>query len=76
MEKFFHPSHPARIISTVTSECGKSSFLTDLILKMVKYFGKNYLYAPSIHQNIYLKQNKCFSKYSPIESNKIQYNPI
>ena len=54
MEKFLYPQDPVRCIITGPRECGKSTFLTDLILNniddMIKY--------TSIHQvfiKIYIK---------------------
>ena len=48
------------------SECGKSVFLTNLILKIINEYDKIYIYSPSFHQDLYQKLFKCFSKYIPI----------
>ena len=66
MEKFLYPSHPVRCIITGPSECGKSEFLTNLILNIINEYDKIYIYSPSIHQELYQKLIKCFSNYIPI----------
>ena len=66
MEKFLYPKHPVRCIITGPSECGKSVFLTNLILKIIKEYDKKYIYSPSLHQDLYQKLIKCFSNYIPI----------
>ena len=66
MEKFLYPSHPVRCIITGPSECGKSSFLTNLILNNINEYDKVYIYSPSLHQDLYQKLIKCFSNYIPI----------
>ena len=55
MEKFLYPNHPARVIITGPSECGKSVFLTNLILNIINEYDKIYIYSPSLHQNLYQK---------------------
>ena len=47
MEKFLYPNHPARCILTGPSECGKSVFLTNLILNIVNEYDKKYLQSIS-----------------------------
>ena len=37
MEKFLYPSHPVRCTITGPSECGKSVFLTNLVLNNNEY---------------------------------------
>ena len=69
MEKFFYPNHPVRCIITGPSECGKSVFLTNLILNIINEYDKIYIYSPSLHQNLYGKLIKYFNNYVPI--NKI-----
>ena len=66
MEKFIYPNHPVRCIITGPSECGKSVFLTKLILNIINEYDKIYIYSPSLHQDLYPKLIKCFSNYIPI----------
>ena len=66
MEKVLYPKHPIRCIITGPSECGKSVFLTNLILKIINEYDKIYIYSPSLHQELYQKLIKCFSNYIPI----------
>ena len=66
MEKFLYPSQPVRCIITGPSECGKSVFLTSLILNIINEYDKIYIYSPSLHQDLYQKLIKCFSIYIPI----------
>ena len=66
MEKILYPSHPVRCIITGPSECGKSYFLTNLILNIINEYEKIYIYSPSLHQDLYQKLIKCFSNHIPI----------
>ena len=66
MEKFLYPIHPVRCIKTGPSECGKSVFLTNLILNIINEYDKIYIYSPSLRQDLYQKLIKCFSNYIPI----------
>ena len=66
MEKYLYPNHPVRCIITGPSECGKSVFLTNLILNIINEYDKIYIYSPSLHQDLYQKLIKCFSNYIPI----------
>ena len=66
MEKILYPTHPVRCINTGPSECGKSVFLTNLILNFINEYDKIYIYSPSLHQSLYQKLIKCFSIYIPI----------
>ena len=66
MEKISYPNHPVRCIITGPSECGKSVFLTSLILNIINEYDKIYIYSPSLHQDLYQKLIKCFSNYIPI----------
>ena len=66
MEKFLYPTHPVRCIITGPSECGKSVFLTNLILKIVNEYDQIYIYSPSFDQNLYQKLIKQFINYIPI----------
>ena len=61
MEKILYPTHPVRCIKTGPSECGKSVFLTNLILNIINEYDKIYIYSPSLHQDLYQKLIKCFS---------------
>ena len=66
MEKFLYPNQPVRCIITGPSECGKSVFRTKLILKFFNEYEKTYTNSPSLHQDLYQKIIKCFSKNIPI----------
>ena len=66
MEKILNPTHPVRCIKTGPSECGKSVFLTNLILNIINEYDKIYIYSPSLHQDLYQNLVKCFSNYIPI----------
>ena len=44
MEKTLYPNHPVRCIITGPSECGKSVFLTNLILNIINEYDKIYIY--------------------------------
>ena len=66
MDKILYPTHPVRCIITRPSECGKSVFLTNLILNTINEYDKIYIYSPSLHQDLYQKLIKCFSNYIPI----------
>ena len=67
MKKFLYASHPVRCVITGPSESGKSYFLTNLFLNITNEFDKIYISCDrSLHQDLYQKQTKCFSKYTPI----------
>ena len=66
MDKILYPTHPVRCIITGPSECGKSVFLTNLILNIINEYDKIYIYSPSLHQKLYQKLIKRFSNYIPI----------
>ena len=66
MEKILYPNHPVRCIITGPSECGKSIFLTNLILNIINEYDKIYIYLPSLHQDLYQRLIKCFSNHIPI----------
>ena len=66
MEKILYPKHPLRCIITGPSECGKSVFLTNLILNIINEYDKIYIYSTSLHQKLYQQLIKCFSNYIPI----------
>ena len=66
IEKFLYPSHPVRCIIIGPSECGKSEFLTNLILKITNEYDKINIYSPSLHQDLHQKVIKCFINYIPI----------
>ena len=66
MEKYLYPNHPVRCTKTGPSECGKSIFLTNLILNVINKNDKIYIYSPSLHQDLYQNLIKCFHNYLPI----------
>ena len=66
MDKNLYPNHPVRCIITGPSECVKSVFLTNLNLNIINEYNKIYIYSPRLHQDLYQKLIKCFSKYIPI----------
>ena len=66
MDKFLYPTHQVRCIVTGQRKVGKSVFLTNLILNIINEYDKNYIYSPSLHQDLYQKLIKCFSNYIPI----------
>ena len=63
MEKYLYPTHPVRCFLTGPSDCGKTIFLTSIILNIINEYGKIYIYSPTLHQGLYQKLNKCFSNY-------------
>ena len=67
MEKFLYPTHPVRCIFTGPSECGKSVFLTNLILNIINEYDKIYIYSPSLHQDLNQKIIKGFTNNIPIQ---------
>ena len=66
MEKFLYPNHPLRCIITGPSECGKSLFLTNLILYYINEYDKIYPYSPSLLHDLYQKLIRYFSNCIPI----------
>ena len=66
MDKILYPNHPVRCIITGPSECGKSVFLTNIILNILNEYDKIYIYSPSLHQDLYQKLIRCFSNQIPI----------
>ena len=66
MEKILYPSHPVRCIITGPNNVGKTYFLTNIILNIIKEYDKIYIYSPSLHQDLYQKLIRCFSNYIPI----------
>ena len=63
MDKFLYPNHPVRCIITGPSDCGKSVFQTNLILKNNNEFFKIYIYSPSLHQVLCQRLVKSSSNY-------------
>ena len=63
MDRFLYPQHPIRCAVTGPSQCGKSCFLSNLILISVNTFEKKYTYSPSLHQNLYQKLFTYFTEY-------------
>ena len=69
MDKILYPTHPNRCIITGPSECGKSVFLTELILNISNEYGKIYINSPSLHQDLYQRLIKSLSNiYQYIKS--------
>ena len=66
MGKFFYLQHPLRCVFTGPSECGKSVFLSNLILSNINEYDKFYVYSPSFPQHLYQSIIKCFSIFIPI----------
>ena len=66
IDKNLYPIHPVRCIISGPSNSGKSIFLTNLILNIIKEYNKIYIYSPSLHQDLYQKIIKCFSNYIPM----------
>ena len=66
MDKILYTTHPNRCIITGPSECGKSVFLTNLILNIINEYSKIYIYSPRLRQDLYQKLIECFSNYIPI----------
>ena len=66
MDEILYPTHPVCCIITGPSECGKSVFLTNLILNIINEYDKIYIYSPSLNQDLYQNLIKCFSNYIPI----------
>ena len=60
MEKYLYPNHPLRCFICGPSYVGKSVFLTNLFLNVIKD-KKAYIFSPSLHQDLYQILNKCFS---------------
>ena len=65
-DKKLYLIHPVRCIITGPSECGKSVFLTNLILNIFNEYDKMNNYLPSIHEDLYQNVIECFSRYIPI----------
>ena len=63
--KLFYPHHPVRCVILGPSECGKSLFLTILILNSINEYDKKHIYSPNLHQDLYQKLFKCFNNYIP-----------
>ena len=69
IEKFLYPTRPVRCIITGPSECGKSVFLTNLILNIINEYDIIFISSPRLHQDLcqnIKKLIKCFSNYIPI----------
>ena len=66
MDEILYPIDPVRCIITGPNECGKSVFLTNLILYIINEYDKIYIYSTNLHQDLYQKIFKCFSNYIPI----------
>ena len=68
MVKISYPTLSVRCINTGPSECGKSVFLTNLILNIINEYDKIYIYSPSLRQGLYQKLIKCLSNFIPINA--------
>ena len=55
MKNYLYPNHAVRCIIRGPSECGKSVFLTHLILKNFMEYDRKNIYSPSLHQDLYQK---------------------
>ena len=53
MENILQTTLAVKCIVSGPSECGKSVFLTNLILNPLNKFKKVYNYSPSLHQDLY-----------------------
>ena len=67
MDKILYPQHPVRCIITGPSDCGKTVFLINVVLYFINKYDKIYIYSPSLHQDLYQKLSKYFSKYTSIQ---------
>ena len=65
-EMFLYSQISLCCIITGPIESGKSVFLTKLMVIIFNEYDKIYIYPPSLHQDLYQKIIKCFSKYIPI----------
>ena len=74
MDRIPYPTHPVRSIITRHSECGKSVFLTKLILNKFNEFNTIDICSPSLHQDLYQKLINCFSICIPIHIIQIILN--
>ena len=55
MEKILYPNHPIRCIITGPSKCGKSVFLTNLILNIINEYDKIYIFTVHLFIKIFIK---------------------
>ena len=55
MEELSYPNQPIRCNITGPTECGKSGFLTKLILKISNGHNKINIYSTTLHQDFYQK---------------------
>ena len=49
METSLYPNHPVRCIITGPNECGKSVYLTKLVLNTINEYDKVYIYSTNLH---------------------------
>ena len=66
MKKFLYPTHPFHCNITGPFQCRNLVFLLNLDLNIINGYDKIYIYSPSLHQHLYKKLIKCFSKIIPI----------
>ena len=67
INKILYPNHPVRCNITGPTECGKSVFLTILVLNIINEYNKIYIYSSSLHQHLYQNLFQGFSNYIPIQ---------
>ena len=60
MKNVLYPTHLVCCNITGPSECGKSVFLTNLVLNSSNELDQIYIYSPSLHQDLYQQFFKCF----------------
>ena len=51
MEQYIYPTHAVRCIIAGQNSSGKSVFLSNLVLNIIKEYDKIYIYSPSLHQD-------------------------
>ena len=66
MDKYLYRNRPVRCIITGPSECGKSVFLTNLILNIINEYNKILHLLTQSPSRFISKIIKCFSSYKPI----------
>ena len=66
MDKILYPSDSVRAIICGPSNSGKTYFLRNLILNIIDDFPKNFIYSPSLHQELYQNIIKCFNAVLPL----------
>ena len=67
MDKYLYPNHPVRCILNGPNECGRSGFLTNLILNIINEYKKYTSTHQVLHQDLYQKVIKQFNNSIPIK---------